>query len=103
MTTLTDLAQLLEAARDAAQALTAAAPAVFIRDGNLICPACDTNPGELIEVDFDSRWNHASTVDEDPTHVHFIQQDGSYETVGFACEHCEAIVTLPDDMAVTWS
>ena len=103
MTTLTDLTRLLDTAREGAQALAAAAPAVFIRDGNLICPACDTNPGELIEVDFDSRWNRASTVEEDPMRVHFVQQDGSYETVGFACDHCEALVTLPDDMEVTWS
>ena len=103
MTALADLTRLLDAARATAQALAAAAPAAFIRDGNLICPACDTNPGELIEVDFDSRWNLASTVEEDPMRVHFVQQDGSYETVGFACEHCEALVTLPGDLEVTWS
>ena len=103
MTTLTNLARLLDAARDAAQALAAAAPAVFIRDGNLICPACDTNPGELVEVDFDSRWNYASTVEGDPTRVHFGQADSGYETVGFACDHCEALVTLPGDLEVTWS
>ena len=103
MTTITDLARLLDAARDAAWALATAAPAVFIRDGNLICPACGTNPGELIEVDFDSRWNRASTVEGNPRRVYFDQQDGSYETVGFACDCCEALVTLPGDIEVTWS
>ena len=103
MATLTDLTRLLDAAREAAQALAAAAPAAFIRGGNLICPACGTNPGELIEVDFDSRWNRASTVEGNPRRVYFDQQDGSYETVGFACDHCEALVTLPDGMEVTWS